>query len=75
MASKKFEKGSEEWQMFMKLWELVQRYYTPDVDSDDYHENILRDTNEFRAKYDTPWGRALSKAVIWAVQDYEMSVK
>ena len=75
MASKRFEKGSEEWEMFMKLWALVQKYYIPDMDSDEYHEQVLRDVNEFTEKYNTPWGKALGKAVIWAVQDFEMKAR
>lgn len=75
MATKKFEKGSQEYEMFFSIWQLAQKYYVVEPDNDEYHLNILRDANAFREKYDTPWGKALSKAVIWAVQDYEMTAK
>ena len=75
MASKKFEKGSQEWDMFMSIWAICQKHYIPEIDSDEYHEHVLRDVNEFAEKYNTPWGKALGKAVIWAVQDFEMKAR
>ena len=63
MAEKKFEKGSEEWQMFMDYWALCQKYWEPD-DSDVYWENLIKDTDGFYKKYNTDFARSLSMALV-----------
>jgi len=50
MAEVKFLKGSEEYQMFVDYWALVQRHYEIE-DNDDYWENALVDIKKFDEKY------------------------
>lgn len=50
MASVKFEKGSNEWEMFLNFWQLAQKYWIPE-DSDEYWEQVLESTIEFHKKY------------------------
>lgn len=50
MASKRFEKGSEEWQMFREYWALCQQFWEPE-DNDEYWERVIEDTDNFYKKY------------------------
>lgn len=50
MASVKFDKGSEEWLMFMDYWNLCQKYWQAER-TDDYWEKVIADTNAFCEKY------------------------
>lgn len=50
MASKRFEKGSEEWQMFTEFWKICQRFWAPE-ENDEYWEQVIDATNEFHKKY------------------------
>lgn len=50
MASKRFEKGSEEWQVFTEFWKICQQFWEPE-DNDEYWEQVIDSTNEFYKKY------------------------
>lgn len=50
MASKRFEKGSEEWQMFREYWALCQQFWEPE-DNDEYWDKVVDATGEFYKKY------------------------
>jgi hypothetical protein len=50
MASVKFAKGSEEWQMFIDFWTLCQKYWIPE-ESDEWWENALHEIDAFAKKY------------------------
>lgn len=50
MASKRFEKGSEEWQMFTDFWKICQQFWEPE-DKDDYWDKVVDATGEFYRKY------------------------
>lgn len=50
MASVKFRKGSEEWQMFIDYWNLCQKHWQVE-NTDEYWENLIDDCNEFCEKY------------------------
>ena len=50
MASVKFDKGSEEWLMFMDYWNLCQKYWQVEK-NDDYWDKAIADTNAFCEKY------------------------
>ena len=50
MASKKFNKGSEEWMMFTDFWNLCQKYWVVE-DSDEYWESVISSANDFYKKY------------------------
>lgn len=56
MAAKRFEKGSEEWNMFMDFWKLCQKYWEPD-ETEEYWESLAKDG--FYEKYNTPFSRGL----------------
>ena len=50
MASKRFEKCSEEWSMFREYWALCQRFWEPE-DNDEYWEQVVNATDDFYNKY------------------------
>lgn len=50
MASEKFEKGSEEWMMFLDFWNLCQKYWIVE-NTDEYWDSIVNSTREFYEKY------------------------
>lgn len=52
MASKRFEKGSEEWQMFTEFWKICQQFWEPE-ENDEYWEKVIETTSEFHKKYKT----------------------
>lgn len=52
MAEFRFQKGTEEWLMFMDYWNLCQKHWVVEK-VDDYWEQLIKDANEFIAKYDT----------------------
>ena len=51
MASKKFQKGSDEYVMMVDYWNLYQSLAIPE-DNDDYWEMAVEKNMEFTAKYD-----------------------
>ena len=50
MASKKFEKGSEEWQFFQDYWNFRQKYYEADND-DSWWDEFIRESTDLEKKY------------------------
>lgn len=50
MASKRFEKGSEEWQMFTDFWVLCQKYWVIE-ENDEYWEQAIKAADDFYKKY------------------------
>lgn len=50
MANVKFEKGSEEWQMFTDFWVLCQQYWKIE-DNDEYWEQSINAEEDFCKKY------------------------
>ena len=69
MASKKFNKGSEEWMMFTDFWNLCQKYWIVE-DTDEYWESVISSTNEFYEKYNhILLSRRLALAFIDAMED------
>lgn len=64
MASVKFSKGSEEWQMFMDFWTLCQKYWEPEK-SDEWWDEALREIDSFAKKYgSTIFVRGLCMALV-----------
>ena len=51
MASKKFEKGSQEFSWFGEFWQVVQKYWIPEV-NDDYWEQAADEIEKFYKKYE-----------------------
>lgn len=50
MASKKFEKGSEEWQFFQDFWKFRQQYYEAD-NGEDWFLEMMRAGEAIIEKY------------------------
>ena len=50
MASAKFNKGSEEWMMFMDFYALSQKHWIPE-DEHSFWDIVISDTNDFVEKY------------------------
>ena len=50
MASKKLEKGSEEWMFFMDFWKFHQDYYKAD-NCDDWYVEMMNAGEELIEKY------------------------
>lgn len=69
MAAVKFQKGSEEWQMFMDFWKLCQDYWQVEA-TDDYWSDILRDSSAFSQKYENEFAKRIAIAFI-ETQDTE----
>ena len=64
MASKKFGKGSEEWQMFMDYWTLCQKYWEPE-ESDEWWDEVVREVDDFCKKYgSTVFARGICLAFV-----------
>ena len=69
MASKKFNKGSEEWMMFTDFWNLCQKYWIVE-DQDEYWESVIRSANDFQKKYNhILLSRRLALAFVDALED------
>lgn len=50
MASKKLEKGSEEWMLFMDFWKFHQDYYRAD-NYDDWYVEMMNAGEKLIEKY------------------------
>lgn len=50
MANVKFEKGSEEWQMFTDFWTLCQKYWEIE-DNDGFWEQSINAEDDLCKKY------------------------
>ncbi len=58
----KFQKGSEEWQLFMDLWGLAQSVWGIE-DREEYWEDVKNAVEAFASKYG-PFGVGLGAAVL-----------
>ena len=63
MASKKFEKGSEEWQLFKDFYILCQELWEPEQ-TDGYWEDVKKQADVFYKKYNTSFAKALAVALV-----------
>lgn len=71
MASKKFQKGSEEFMMFQEYYGLVQKYYVVEKDNFDYWKNAREEAVAFAEKYkEIPLAVSLSVAMLESL-DFE----
>ena len=69
MAEVKFNKGSEEWLMFMDFWQLCQKYWQVET-NDKYWENLINSANDFCVKYkEISLSRKLALALIEAMEE------
>lgn len=50
MAGCKFQKGSEEWQMFNDFWKLCQEYWEPE-ENQEYWDKLILEASKFVEKY------------------------
>lgn len=70
MASKRFEKGTTEFQWFGDFWSMVQQYWIPE-DKDEYWESLIAAISEFSNKYkQEPEIVLFTTYMIKAVQDF-----
>lgn len=75
MASKKFEKGSEEWQFFQDFWRLRQQYYEAD-NGDDWFEELMHTGEIIIEKYhNTEFAKFAQNLVFSHFEDVEMRWK
>lgn len=64
MASKRFDKGSEEWLLFMEYWQLCQKYWEPE-ENDAWWDEALHQIDLFSKKYgSTVFARGLCMALV-----------
>lgn len=50
VASARFEKNSEEWEMFSSFWKLCQSFWIPEG-NDEYWEQAIKAEDDFCKKY------------------------
>lgn len=63
MASKRFEEGSPEWNMFRDFWRMTQKFYIPE-EADEYWAELVKETDVFFEKHkDIP----LAKEIVLAL--------
>ena len=75
MASKKFEKGSEEWQFFQEFWKFRQQYYEAD-NEDDWFVCMMNDGEKIIEKYkNTEFSKFVQSLVFIHFEDVEMRWK
>ena len=75
MASKKFEKGSEEWQFFQEFWKFRQQYYEAD-NEDDWFVCMMNDGEKIIEKYkNTEFSKFVQSLVFSHFEDVEMRWK
>lgn len=63
MASVKFSKGSEEWQMFMDYWVLCQKFWKSE-ENDAYWEDVVLETDLFYKKYHSEFAKSLALTLV-----------
>lgn len=67
LAEKRFGKGTEEWQMFKDFWDLCQKYYEPEENSE-YWNSLIASVGAFNMKYRTKFASQLSLALFNTVE-------
>lgn len=71
MASKKFEKGSEEWQFFNDYYKFRQQYYEAD-NGEKWFEEMVRVGEEIIEKYhNTKFAKFVQNLVFSHFEDVE----
>lgn len=65
MASRKFEKGSPEWNLFQEFWVLTQKFYAPE-EGDEYWAALIEAVDVFYEKHKSV---SLSKKLLFALVD------
>lgn len=71
MAGKRFEKGSEEWIMFMDFWNLCQKNWIAEK-ADAYWDQLREDCIGFVEKHDTEFSKRITAAFI-ETKDLELN--
>ena len=73
MPNTKFEKNSQEWNMFKDYYRLCEQYWQIEQGNDEYWENFVKDIEDFHKKYESI---SLSKRIVLAlVEDLEEKSK
>lgn len=64
MGKVKFQKGSDEWELFMGFWDLCQKYWIPE-DSESWWDEALGEINAFqKSNGSTVFVRGLCMALV-----------
>lgn len=72
MASKKFDKGSEEWQFFQDFWRFRQQYYEADNDEGWFVE-MMRAGEQIIEKYhNTDFAKFAQSLVLSHFEDIQI---
>lgn len=75
MASKKLEKGSDEWHFFQDFWKYRQQYYEPE-DSDKWFDEVINESDKLLNKYKDTGFKEFAKQLITAhVEDLDRRCK
>ena len=61
MAENKFPKGSDEWQMFVDFWRVVQKYWIAE-DNDEYWKALIKEVGDFNKTHKTRFASKLMTA-------------
>ena len=61
MASKKFEKGSEEYEFFKDFYNFMQKYWIPE-EEDEWWEEVVRESGILINKHNTRLARDMFQA-------------
>lgn len=60
MASQRFEKGTEEYELFKDFYNYIQKYWFPEGQHNDaWWEEVLNEGNKLCEKHKTRWARML----------------
>ena len=69
MASAKFPKGSDEFEMFTDYWNLCQKYWIPE-NNEEYWDTALAEIDAFAKKYGmTKFARGLGSALVNGLEE------
>lgn len=75
MASKKLEKGSDEWQFFQDFWKFRQKYYDPE-DKDEWFNELINEATLLSKKYEnTEFGEFARQLLIVHIDDVDRRCK
>lgn len=71
MASKKLEKGSDEWQFFQDFWRFRQQYYDPE-DKDEWFDELVNESTLLYEKYkNTQFKEFVKQLIIAHIDDVD----
>lgn len=63
MSAIKLQKGTEEFEMFLDYWKMLEENWGVE-DSEAYWNKVIEDTDAFYRKYETEFSKELALALI-----------